>query len=266
MSRWTIPFVDAPSGTLLMGSTMAAIEECVAFWSRRLVDVTYTPQMFRSWIMKEYPRHPVEIAEFAISKYPITNQQYGAFVEETGVRPPASLTAREPENHPVWGVTLEEANAYCAWLSGRMGTSCRLPSEAEWEYAARGSTTLEYPFGQDFEPDRCNTAESGFGRTTPVDRYESSASWLGVCDLAGNVEEWTSSLYSPYPGGAFVDDDLVQAVGPAYPILRGGSFALGGDLARCARRHGPYPAPVFEYRGFRVVREVSPPAQTGRSI
>jgi formylglycine-generating enzyme required for sulfatase activity len=71
--------------------------------------------------------------------------------------------------------------------------------------------------------------------------------------LAGNVEEWTGDTYRPYPGGKFVVDDIYLHLGPRYRVLRGGSFALGGDLARCARRHGPHPAPVFRYRGFRIV-------------
>src|SRR3954454_17628375 len=145
MADVTIAFVDAPPGRLLMGSTIADVEACVTYWSRRLVDVAYTREMFTSWIMKEYPRHPVDIQGFAIGRYPITNQQYRAFVEDSGVRAPQSLKGREPDDHPVWGVTLEEANAYCAWLSSRLNARYRLPTETEWEYAARGTTTLEFP-------------------------------------------------------------------------------------------------------------------------
>jgi formylglycine-generating enzyme required for sulfatase activity len=129
---------------------------------------------------------------------------------------------------------------------------CRLPTESEWEYAARGVHGPEYPFGDEFDPSRCNTVESGIGHTTPVDRYGNGVSDWGIFDLPGNVEEWTSDLYAPYPGGEFVHDDLSEQTGGTYPVLRGGSFARGGDLARCARRHGPLPAASGRYRGFRV--------------
>jgi formylglycine-generating enzyme required for sulfatase activity len=128
-----------------------------------------------------------------------------------------------------------------------------LPTEAEWECAARGPSRSEYPFGDEFDPGKCNTIEAAIGGTTPVDRYPDGASAYGVFDLAGNVEEWTSSFNIPYPGGETVDDDLSRHLGPRYRVLRGGSFALGGDLGRCARRHGPHPGSPFRFRGFRVV-------------
>ena len=239
-----------------MGSSQQAVDDCVKYWSPKLIDANYTPEVFRTWILKEFPQHPVALASFQIGRYPITNEQYQHFIHETDHPVPTSLQQRQPGTHPVWGVDVADAEAYCAWLSQRLQARCRLPSEAEWEYAARGTTTREYPFGDAFDARCGNTAESHIGSTTPVDRYEASASWLGVCDLAGNVEEWTSSCYAPYPGGTFVEDDLATALGPHYRILRGGSFALGGDLARCARRHGAFPAPLFEIRGFRVVREI----------
>ena len=158
----------------------------------------------------------------------------------------------EPDDHPVWGVSPRLASLFCAWLSSTGTTRFRLPTEAEWEYAARGPSGLAYPFGNRFDPTRCNTAESGIGRTTPVDRYADRASEWGIVDMAGNVEEWTSDVYRPYPGGTFVPDHLSAANRGPYPVLRGGSFARGGDLARCARRHGPHPGPEYRYRGFRV--------------
>jgi formylglycine-generating enzyme required for sulfatase activity len=89
-------------------------------------------------------------------------------------------------------------------------------------------------------------------RSNRVERYPNGASEFGIFDLAGNVEEWTADLYAPYPGGVFIHDDLSRCNGSLYRVLRGGSFARGGDLARCARRHGPFPAAVFRYRGFRI--------------
>jgi formylglycine-generating enzyme required for sulfatase activity len=253
MSGDEVEFVTVPPGMLQMGSRAEDVEACVRFWGTRLVDPTYTRAEFRRWIMKEVPRHQVKMAGFQMSRFPITNRQFLLFAESTGARWPESLQIGEPDDHPVWGVCFSDAGQFAIWLSKRLGMRCRLPTEAEWEYAARGSTTREHPFGDEFDPQRCNTAESGIGSTTPVDRYESSASVFGICDLAGNVEEWTSSFYAPYPGGTFIADDLSRRLGAQYRVLRGGSFALGGDLARCARRHGPYPAPCFRFRGFRVI-------------
>jgi toxoflavin biosynthesis protein ToxD len=238
-----------------MGSTSEQVEACVAFWGARLVDPAYDVARFREWILKEYPRHPVQVAPFRIGRYPVTNAEYRRFSDATGHPAPASVSAGEPDDHPVWGVSFEDAEAFAAWLSASLGRRCRLPGEAEWEYAARGPSGREYPFGDVFDPARCNTLESGVGHTTPVDRYPEGASEFGVWDLAGNVEEWTAGCYAPYPGGRFIEDDLSRANPDGYRVLRGGSFARGGDLARCARRHGPFPAPEFRYRGFRIVMD-----------
>jgi len=91
-----------------------------------------------------------------------------------------------------------------------------------------------------------------------VGAHPRGASCWGVEDLAGNVEEWTASAYAPYPGGTAVDDDLQQLLGPRYTVLRGGSFALGGDLARSRRRHGPHPGAPFRITGFRLAIDKDP--------
>lgn len=248
-------FVAIPGGLFGMGSTRQQVEACVTFWGARLVDPAYSIDRFREWVLKEYPRHPVQVAAFRIGRFPVTNEQYLRFVDATGHATPASLLDSAPGDHPVWGVSFEDAEAFAAWLGALLGRRCRLPTEAEWEYAARGPSGREYPFGDDFDPARCNTLESGSGSTTPVDRYPAGASEFGVWDLAGNVEEWTSGCYAPYPGGTFIEDDLSRANPHGYRVLRGGSFVRGGDLARCARRHGPFPAPEFRYRGFRVAMD-----------
>ena len=244
--------VFVPGGCFRMGSSLEQIERCFEFWRFSLVDPAYEGQ-FRSWLLKEVPQHERKIEPFWMLRHPVTNAEYSTFVSERSYAIPESLKLKKPATHPVWGVTVLEAMAYTEWFGEKLSCDCRLPTEAEWEYVARGRGNLEYPFGNEWNSALCNTVESGRADTTPVDRFSRVQSPFGVLDLAGNVEEWTGDVYAPYPGGTFVDDDISMAVGRNYHILRGGSFALGGDLARCARRHGPHPSPQFRYRGFRIV-------------
>ena len=244
--------IKIPAGVLLMGSTRKEIDDALDEWASRLIDPAFNRPMFREWLYKEYPAHPVPLESFSIGRYPVTNAEYSHYVRCEDKKSPESLLLGEPWNHPVWGVTLEEARDYANWIGGLFGMKCRLPSEAEWEYAARGPSRRTYPFGVQFDPRCCNTLEADIGGTTPVDTFAHYPSEFGVCDLAGNVEEWTASCYRPYPGGIAVVDDLVRHLGKNYPILRGGSFARNGDLARCARRHGPHPGSEYRYTGFRL--------------
>jgi toxoflavin biosynthesis protein ToxD len=212
--------------------------------------------MFRSWITKEMPQHPVRLDAYLISQFPITNGQYRPFLDTCCAPMPESLVMGEPDDHPVWGVSYGDARRYADFVSMHTRSRFRLPTEPEWEYAARGPRGYTYPFGQVFSSEKCNTLEAGIGHTTSVSQYAEYASGFGICDMAGNVEEWTSTDYHPYPNGSFVADDLACGSRDGYKILRGGSFARSGDLARCARRHGPHPDPVFRYRGFRLVQEI----------
>jgi formylglycine-generating enzyme required for sulfatase activity len=240
-----------PGGELRMGSSADELGRALDYWGARLINPRYTRDVFADWLAKEYPDHVVSIDKFSIARFPVTNSQYRAFVSATGHRPARSHL--QPEDHPVWGIQRADIDAFLAWARQESGLPLRLPTEAEWEHAARGPSRREYPFGDAFDPRLCNTKEAGIGTTTPVGKYAAHPSELGVCDLAGNVEEWTSSLYEPYPGGRFISDDLTQKLGPQYPILRGGCHALGGDLARCARRHGPFPdGNEFQLIGMRV--------------
>jgi toxoflavin biosynthesis protein ToxD len=254
--REVLNMVTIPDLVFQMGSTREAMEACVAYWSTRLVQASYSRDDFRRWILKEFPSHPVKLKRYGIGRFLVTNQAYGRFVAATGRTVPESLVIAEPNDHPVWGVSFDDASAYAEWLSMRVGRYMRLPSEAEWECAARGPSGREFPYGDQFDSERCNTLESGIGHTTRVDHYPSGASEFGVYDLAGNVEEWTTDTYAPYPGGVYVEDDLSRRLGPRYHVLRGGSFARGGDLTRCARRHGPLPEPPFRFVGFRLVEDV----------
>lgn len=239
-----------------MGSTPEEVEECVQYWGGRLVDPAYAP-LFRAWITKEVPRHDVPIGPLTASEYPVTNGEYRVFAEATGRPLPESVAAGLPDAHPAWGMGLGGAEAYARWRAAREGVPWRLPTEAEWEWMAAGPARCRYPFGDAFDPSRCNTVERGLGATTPVDAHPRGVSWCGAMDLAGNVEEWTSSRYAPYPGGVFVEDELTRLAGADYPVVRGGCFALGGDLARSSRRHGPHPGGVFRYIGFRLVADAA---------
>ena len=241
-----------PAASFMQGSNRSEIDECIQEWSDRLIDPNYTREMFTQWITKEYPPFRVKLKKYSIAKFPVTNGQFEIYVSITDARKPDSLKLKKPSDHPVWGLTLSDVTGYISWLNSITDQTFRLPSEAQWEYAAKGPRNYKYPFGNVFDPACCNTIESGIGDTTPVDAYEDYCSPFGVCDLAGNVEEWTSDKYLPYPGGTMVKDDLYHRLGRNYPITRGGSFALGGDLARCTRRHGPYPSDPFKYLGFRL--------------
>lgn len=243
--------VRIPGGDVVIGSTADEVNRCVREWIGALIEPDY-PMVFRSWILKEYPAHVVTVHPFYVARYPVTNGEYRAFLAARGSRRPESVERGLPDEHPVWGVRLDEALGYIAWRGGRDGMTFRLPTELEWEVAAAGPGRRRYPYGDTFDASRCNTVESVRWTTTPVDAHPEGASVYGVHDLAGNVEEWTSSCYAPYPGGTFIADDLTRLVGLEYPILRGGSFALGGDLARCARRHGPHPGARFRITGFRL--------------
>lgn len=245
-------FVWVPAGDFLMGSSPEEVVACVDYWGSRLVDKGFNRIQFESWIRKECPQHRVSLPGFRIGRYPVTNEEYDKFRRAKNWPAPESIRNREPGTHPVWGVDYADISAFCAWLSEQLTEHCRLPTEEEWEYAARGSTGRQYPFGDTFDPGCCNTIEAGVGRVTPVDRYSSGVSEFGLWDMAGNVEEWTKSWYKPYPGGEVIEDDLLRGLG-RYRVLRGGSFSRGGDLARCARRHGPVDAAVYRFRGFRVV-------------
>jgi formylglycine-generating enzyme required for sulfatase activity len=164
---------------------------------------------------------PVDLAEFQIAQYPVTNAAYYEFVQETNRRRPDHwpLDGRYPPalaRHPVVFVSWEDAAAFTEWL----GAS--LPSEAEWEKAARGTDGRIYPWGNEFAAENCNTSESKTEGTKAVDAHPDGASPYGVMDMAGNVWEWTTTFYQE---------------GEDWRVLKGGAWDYKGMKdARCASR------------------------------
>ncbi len=227
------------------------------------------------------PQHQLHVDGFSIGKYPVTNGEFAEFVTAGGyqIKPHwttigwrwlESRRVTEPgfwndpqfnaARQPVVGVSWYEAVAYCNWQSEKYSRRFRLPTEAEWEKAARGADDARvYPWGNQFEANRANTAERGLGRTTPVDAFPEGASPYGVCDLAGNVFEWTLSKWGKnwqdmeyaYPYRS--DDGREEIEGSAARVMRGGSWFNQAIEAQVWHRARYLAGSRGSNIGFRVV-------------
>jgi sulfatase modifying factor 1 len=231
----------------------------------------------------ERPAHTAHVDAFRVSIHPITNQQYAEFVRATGhpvpavrdlplvVTPAHELTFRElatpyiwragelPRDrarHPVTLLTYSDAVAYCAWLSTRLSVTVRLPTEAEWERAARGPLEgRRYPWGDDIDPSRANfLPDPGLKRYRGTRAVGSFApNGFSLYDMIGNVWEWVADWYAP---DVYRAAERRNPTGPpegTLRVLRGGSWVTH-DVAqlRCAHRH-KVPADTYAYSvGFRV--------------
>jgi formylglycine-generating enzyme required for sulfatase activity len=228
----------------------------------------------------EKPQHELTLPTYWIGKTPVTNAQFRPFVESDGYtnrvywtddgwqwrkkqkRTKPSYWNDDTWNgaeYPVVGIAWHEAVAYAAWLSMQTGEDYRLPSEAEWEKAARGADSRIYPWGNAWEAGRCNSEEVGKKRTTPVSSYPAGASPYGALDMAGNMWEWTRSVYQDYP--YHPDDGREDTSNPAGKVftLRGGSWWDKRTIVRCAARIWLYPINPDIVNGFRVLLSPSSP-------
>ncbi len=152
-------------------------------------------------------------------------------------------------NHPRERVSWYDAVAFCRWLTSKLGYEVRLPTEQEWEKAARGTDGREYPCGNDFDATKCNTAETGIGQTSALGIFLDGASPYGVLDMSGNVWEWCLNEYR--------NPDHIQLGGSERRVLRGGSWLNDPDGARSAYRFGYFPASRNLNLGFRILRPPS---------
>ena len=253
--------VTVPAGPFIIGSDPAEREAAY-----RLDEAAYGHSRTRQWrwYEDERPRTLIHVPAFAITATPITNAQYAVFVAATGHpapgvdaktwagyglihpfartrrhawtenRPPA-----ERADHPVVMVSLGDALAYAGWLGNRTGRKWRLPSEEEWEKAARGAEGRRFPWGDTFDPKRLNSHDRGPFDTTPVGRFADGVSPFGLLDAAGQVFEWTRT-----PSGR---DRF---------IVKGGSWDdKGCGVCRPAARHSRPGNLKHILIGFRLVGE-----------
>ena len=239
-------FVKIPAGPFLMGA-----------------DPTTDTQAFENerWSATS-AQGTVDLAAFFLGRFEVTVAQFAAFVEATGFRVSEQTLQAEP-SHPVSAVSWPDALAYCRWLDatlraspetppelGRVlsdGWHVTLPTEAEWEKAARGADGRIYPWGNQANRDRANFQGQG---TTPVGTYPCPACPYGLLDMGGDVWEWTRSPYQPYPFDPANAGE--QLGGDALWVMRGGSFTDPARNVRVATRGGGDPGARRPFMGFRL--------------
>jgi len=264
---WTRPadgmvMVYIPAGEFLMGSTdsevAAALDLCKL----------YHDDCDRDWrtyfLEAEQPAHLVALDGFWIDRTHVTNAQYAQCVaaghcEESEYADHPRFRWSKPD-HPVVGVDWYDATAYCEWAGAR------LPTEAQWEYAARGPERRVFPWGDSFDGTRLNFCDvncdrnhrvreynDGYTNTAPVGSYPEGASWCGALDMAGNVRDWVADWYGPYPSGP-----QVNPTGPEsglWPVLRGGAYSSTPYSMRSAKRmQGCAPTMRQSVIGFRCAK------------
>ncbi|MBI3995370.1 MAG: SUMF1/EgtB/PvdO family nonheme iron enzyme [Nitrospirae bacterium] len=199
--------VAVPAGDFIMGTDEQDPQEKAAEYG-----------VMKPFFKDEHPSHRVNLPLYFIDRNETTNAEYRVFAQNTGRRmPPDWTNGQFPEGkgrHPVVHVTWEDANAYCLWAGKR------LPTEAEWEKAARGPDGLKYPWGNSFDETLANV-NGQVGNTTEIGKFEKGRSPYGVHDMIGNVWEWTADWYRPYPGNPHTSDKFGETV----KVLRGNSWA-----------------------------------------
>ena len=224
--------------------------------------------------LQNQPQHVAEVGAFLIDKYPVTNAQYARFVAETGHRPPLHWKGgKMPEGrefHPVVMVSWFDASRYAAWAGKR------LPTEKEWERAARGQDGRRWPWGDRMDPVRLNTYYQ-VGATTEVLRFPEGASPDGVMDMAGNISEWVADDFMPYPGSTAPSElfiakmpsmprspaersmgvaDFIELSDDRYKILRGGSWKSDPFSTSVFHRNFSLPNMASDFYGFRCAQDV----------
>lgn len=204
---------------------------------------------------EDAPAHTVDLPAFEIDKFEVTNDDFALFVDATGYQTYAEVQgasqnwrnyAEGKGNHPVVKVTWNDAAAFCEWAGKR------LPTEEEWEKAARGDDGRAYPWGNEFDPAKANVKDTGIRGTTAVGSFGAGASPYGVEDIAGNVWEWTASWFKAYPGST-TDNPYF---GEKFRVTRGGAWFEEAPQVTTFNRNAADPEiTANDDLGFRCVRD-----------
>jgi len=238
-----VPMRLVPAGEFTMGSDADdALAECQK----------YRNDCSRDWFTDEEPPHPVYLDAYYIDKYEVTNALYETCVSAGVCDPPRETSSythtsyygnSQYADYPVIYVDWNQANTYCEWRGAR------LPTEAEWEKAARGTDGRVYPWGNDSPNSNLLNYNGNVGDTTEVGKYPAGASIYGVLDMAGNVWEWVSSLYQSYPYSTGDGREDLNASGSR--VLRGGAWGNYENDVRSADRVRGDPSGTYGDVGFR---------------
>jgi formylglycine-generating enzyme len=203
--------------------------------------------------LDEAPERRVSVPAFYIDTYEVTHEQYATFLMATGRRAPVDWTdGRMPQKlakHPIVNVTWHDATAYATWAGKR------LPTEAEWEKACRGSESRIHPWGNSTAGKKSASGPGAKESTYAVGSFPDDTSPYGVMDMAGNAWEWTADWYKGYPG----NDQFDVEYGNKYKVIRGGgAIAYEQKVAtrRCADRNRSLPYGIHEALGFRCVKDL----------
>jgi serine/threonine-protein kinase len=255
--------VYAPGGTFQMGSSEAEIDAAFEQCEQNVGSGECSRDQFE----RESPQHTVTLVSFWIDKYEVTNTQYRQCLEDGACRAPTTCNWGEPTyedeskaDHPVICVDWDGARTYCEWADSR------LPTEAEWEYAARGLEGRTYPWGDTFDGERVNFCDAncpedwkdpdwddGYELTAPVGSFEEGASWCGALDMAGNVWEWVADWYQEdYYAVSPVSNPTGPEAGEV-KVVRGGSWYSYAYHVRSADRGRYDPVDSVSNLGFRCV-------------
>ncbi|MFZ0469138.1 MAG: formylglycine-generating enzyme family protein, partial [Thiogranum sp.] len=204
----------------------------------------------------ERPRHRVQLKAFAISKQEVTFAEYGRFARATGRSVPGDNGWGRGER-PVINVRWQDALAYTQWLSEQTGSRYRLPTEAEWEFAARSGSDTRFWWGNETGKAHANCFDCGSEwsgqKTAPVGSF--SASQFGLQDMAGNVMEWVQDCYQPDYSSAPADGSAVSSGDCSRRVVRGGAYDSPSENLRSASRDARDADTRLDNLGFRVVKE-----------
>lgn len=272
-----IQMIEIPSGEFLMGSTKKEIK----YYLKKFPDID------KRLLERELPQHKVFLGKYKIGKYPVTNDEFGEFISSTGyitlaekegfgnvfnptfssvkgadwrhpLGPNSDILSKQ--KHPVVQVSWYDTVEFCRWLSNETGKKYYLPSEAQWEKAARGNNARIYPWGNKWNPKICNV-NFRYKGTTPVGKFSpESDSPFGCADMSGSVFEWTSTTIGsvdPWPSKFNYpyrsDDGREDQKVKTRRVGRGGSYSRSEVYCRTSFRFADPPSDRYSAQGFRIV-------------